>query len=337
MFDKSIWKKSFLVLVLLWLITLKVISQNAGLISNLAFAPQTGILALVRADTVELIQLADEHLLATIASPFDDSQTLIDENFRLTEVVFNPSGTELALSYSGYDSPNYILIVDALTGEILHSIIEGDGIYALAWHPDGSQLAAKVRYGSGGMVLGRILVWDIATGNLLSSNDMGFNTTIVGLDWDSSGERLVSAEYNNFGAIWNSSTWTRTDIPLEADSRLVDIAWSSDDSKVIGLDEDESLYVWDSDTGELIQKLLYGPYSGDYDFSISSNDIVAINGPLGIILWNLQAQDPVPQFIAIESPAHNSVWLNELELAYSVADTFKILNLDNLEQATPSP
>ena len=301
-------------------------AQETENVHKIRFAPQTNILALGFFDSVELRDITANELIAVIPSPFDGSQTQIDENFHITDLAFDSAGTQLAISYSGYDTSSYILVVNTLTGQILHSFMEGDGAFSLAWNPDGSQLAAKIQYGYGNPTRRRMLVWDISTGSQVASVDLGFDTTVLGLGWHSDGSQILSADIDNSIAIWDTSNWTIISSFL-TDYRVIDVAWISDASKIIALDYQRTLYVWDSLTGELLHKLPNGLSEGNYHLALSPNDRIAINGGLDIVVWDISGNEPTSQIIPVTSPVSDTVWINNFELIYTDGNEYHVVNV----------
>jgi WD40 repeat protein len=307
--------------------------QASQLASIVAYASQSDILAIGYYDVLELRQLSDNELLANILSPYEDPEGR-NSDFRITEMVFNSSGTQLAVAYSGFDVQDYIFILDAFTGEIIHSISEGSEVYALAWSPDGSQLAAKIKYGSLGLTLGRLLVWDANTASQLVFEDIGAGIiTYSGLDWSSDGTRLLSA-YSSSANIWDTSTWTPTSQYFRTDSYAFNVYWSFDDSKIIALDYEKTLYVWDSTTGEMIHKIQNGLAEDIYEIAVSEDNKVAITGWQDIIIWDISAE-PSSLTIPVNDEVTDVVWLNNDELIYTTWGGYYIY--DTISETTVYP
>jgi WD40 repeat protein len=322
--------------LLLLIISGTIAGQNSGYVSNIAFAPETGIVALGLIDVVELRHIEDNELIATVASALPANEIRSDSDFHITELAFNPAGTQLAIGYSGYHTSNYVLVVNVLSGQIIYSFAGEGGVFSLAWHPNGNQLAAKIQYGYGNPTLRRLLVWDITNGAEIATLLLGFESSLFGLDWHSDGSQIVSAYIGNTVAIWDVSSWTRSDLILETDNIVLDAVWNMDESKIIAVDYERTLYVWDSTTGELLQKLENGLREGNYQFAVSPTDKVAINGGLNIVIWDL-SDEPKQYLIPVTQGVSDIVWSNDAELLYADSDGYHTYNVDDFITNTPQP
>ncbi len=96
---------------------------------------------------------ASGDLLRTWRASLEDNVS-----FRADEVAFSPDGRKIVSNgYTGL-----LIVWDAFTGSLLHTLYGSDSVGAFAFSPDGRQIVAS----SPG---GRLKLWDIAGGRLLRS------------------------------------------------------------------------------------------------------------------------------------------------------------------------
>ena len=110
------------------------------------------------------------------------------------------------------DSTRRVTLWDPGAGEIVRSlpVAKGHEVFALAFSGDGSVLATG-HYASGSdhdATQPLIKVWDCTTGAEIAAF-RGHNSSVVALVFDSSGERLASADNTGVISIWDRCTWER--------------------------------------------------------------------------------------------------------------------------------
>jgi len=119
------------------------------------------------------------------------------------EVAWSPDGTRLvsgtgaAGAHGPVTSGNSVRVWDAATGKTMLTYTGATSqtqTYALAWSPDGKQIA------SGGDD-NTVHIWDAATGNTLMRY-RGHSDIIFKLAWSPDGTRIASASVDGTAQVW---------------------------------------------------------------------------------------------------------------------------------------
>jgi WD40 repeat protein len=160
--------------------------------------------------SVSLDWKPDSHLLANADFGGDDGPAVrvwdadtgqlqfsvpIGGEMPIFDVAWNPNGDLLAIA-SNWSS---VLIVDANTQQITQGLQGLGGSRAVAWRPDGLQVAA-------GDQIGNLGIWDTSTSQLLANIVSAHNGFIRQAAWSPSGSSLatISSEDNTL-RIWDTS------------------------------------------------------------------------------------------------------------------------------------
>ncbi|MBK8002239.1 MAG: protein kinase [Verrucomicrobia bacterium] len=116
-------------------------------------------------------------------------QQLGAEPFKGAEVFFSPSG-----EYFAGGSRNRVYIHRTADGARVGAFTAKNEVSAMAWHPDGRQLAVAQ--------VDRLEVWDSREGRSLGSF-IGHESRIVGLAFDPAGEWLFSSAWDTSLRVWS--------------------------------------------------------------------------------------------------------------------------------------
>lgn len=291
------------------------VTQSTSLISQLAYAPQNDILAVgLFNQTVELWDLSSEQLIAVAPTPLSNSEA-VTGLYAINDMRFSPDGNLLAVSYGGYDNPGILQIILSSSGMVIHTFTAGNYMGDLAWSPDGSQLAVKMGSGFGAVTSGYLLVWEIPSGNQIVNVYIGANTNSIGLDWSPDGTQLVSVHLDNLITLWNTSTWSMASLQLMTDNTLTDVAWNGDGSRIIAVDDQRTLYVWDGSAGTLLYYLSILPLGNLYDIDVYDNQVV-INGLTEILIWDINSV-PIFRQLPTTFAVADVIWLNGTTIMHS--------------------
>ncbi|MGJ3239378.1 MAG: WD40 repeat domain-containing protein [Anaerolineae bacterium] len=294
-------------------------SQSTLETVQIAYTPENTILAIGFSNgVVELWDASNNLLIATVLPPLPDANL----TYAIQDMSFSPNGSYIAISYGGYDSPGSLQIVDATNGQIFHLFNEGTFVGDLAWSPDGSLIVAKIVIGQGNPTSTSLLVWEIGSGNLIVDNYLGANINPFGLDWSPDGNQVVSAHFENTIMLWNTQSWTPSTIEFVADGPIWDVGWTDNGLNVIAVDNERTIYVWDSITGNRTHTINTGSLTNKYDIDIISSKGV-VNGLTEVLVIDL---DNEPIFETFPEPAEDVVWLDEATIVYSDANTFNIFH-----------
>ena len=195
--------------------------------------------------------------------------------------TWDPSG-QLVADYT-VSSPN-VNIWDGTTGAIV-SILEADfDVGALAWSPDGTQLAYGGENGTveivdvpqatqvgdviavswspdGSMIAGAgqsgiLRIWDAATGALIQEFQ-GITGGVNSVAWSPNSTRVASGGFDTIVRVWDVSTGQLLAALTGHDGSVKVVAWSPDGSQIASASfspssVEDSLRVWDGNTYQLI-------------------------------------------------------------------------------------
>jgi WD40 repeat protein len=214
-----------------------------GPIDVLDFSPQVEKIVTGNTDdgAIRIWNLAGQ-LLTTVQGP--EPSQFIEDLFEITDVAFNSSGTQIAVSFSG---PGVIWVLDVNTGQKLLEIQTGGYVGSIDWSPDNSQLVGSTSYGIGDTQANYINVWSATTGTVLNKYRLEGITT-ADVDWNPNSNKLVFSDYARV-VIWDITLWQKV-FSLEGHTDVVtSVAWSPDGSRVASTDR-STVRTWDATTGQ---------------------------------------------------------------------------------------
>jgi WD40 repeat protein len=114
-------------------------------------------------------------------------RSLIGHSECVWDLAYSPDGRHIASSGGNLvDGPGELMLWDAATGLLVRSlpVSRGFGVYSLAFHPDGSLLAAP-----GGK--GEVAFWEVATGQIRRVLE-GNGSLLFAVAFDPQGTYLVT-------------------------------------------------------------------------------------------------------------------------------------------------
>jgi hypothetical protein len=330
-------KTIFLIILAFWAILLGAIplrSQTEATPILLEYNSQTGLLAMSFSDNrVEIRNYISNQILATIQYTIPPEELSPFGGIFVMDMVFSPNGDSLAIVYGGFDNPSYILIVATTDGSLLHTFGTLNDVGSLVWHPSGDEIAAKVTNGFGSTYSVDLLVWELSSNSQIADVDMGLNRTALGLDWDSSGAKIVSAHFNNQIVLWDAINWQMLPIVFEpAERSILDVVWTNDDLHIVGVDDMGTLYVWDNITGLLQYQLPISPspsIPSQYIIDANNDNHIAIVNDSSIAVWSLDGE-PGYQIIPLSTPITDITWLSDTELMYVANNAVNIIDITSL-------
>ena len=195
--------------------------------------------------------------------------TITDTEGAMMQVAFSPDGSRLVGMSTKIDQGTFVTLTDTLTavwnlpgGERAHTfdLDRQDRVSLLAISPDGSRLAMAVN-GQGSRttgtpaVVGRVDVFDLATGELLRSLaadplQTGFGEAFRALAFDPTGERLAALAINGTVVVWDVAGGDVLHTLDAFNSAIGGLAYSQDGAILASAAMDGAIRVWDAASGE---------------------------------------------------------------------------------------
>ncbi len=172
-------------------------------------------------------------------------------------LAFSPDGRHLAVGYGQWSSGDPtktapLVIYEVETGKIVRQI-EGflDGVYSVAWSPDGKWIATGSGVYQHRPMLGEVKVWNAATGELVYDLK-GHSDCVWGVSFSPDGRRLASASGTQPGPqgdrgefiIWDLVSGQQL-LKRETPKRAVAWAGFSPDGRWFATAETKRIRIWD--------------------------------------------------------------------------------------------
>ncbi|HEX4696947.1 MAG TPA: TIR domain-containing protein, partial [Candidatus Udaeobacter sp.] len=230
-------------------------------------------------------------------------------------IAWSPDGQRIASG--SYD--HFIKVWNAKSGALERSLdAHEDAVSAIAWSPDGATLA------SGGADF-RLKFWDAASWTLKRSLENKPNSpgsswaAVTGLSWNRDGNSLATANDDNTVRLWNSRTGAliRT-LGTVAETQNNDekraktvfaVSWHPDGKRIISAGGEQTIKVWDSESGALIQTLS-GHEGSIFSVAVSAQGdwVVSAGADKMVKVWNLKADPLVRTLRGHKGVISNVAW-----------------------------
>ncbi len=260
---------------------------SSGEILSIAFHPDgTSITSADRAGNI---------ILWDVKPRLANARRLSGHTEAVTTVAFNPEGTILASG--SYD--HGILLWDTATGEALAESLNGhtDRVTDLVFSPDGKQLASAgcrtmARFTC---VEGEILLWDVATRQLIGEPRTAHTNYVSALAFSPDGSILASASYDQSVILWDAVTGEPLGDPLLAHGNvIIGLTFNRDGKLLASWDTQNTIILWDVATGKPVQKDLLG---FGVDFSPDGKAFAAARKSNTIIFWDVETLEESTQML----------------------------------------
>ena len=167
----------------------------------------------------------------------------------------------------------------AVSKELVHTLEGSEGAYAVAFSPDGTQLAAT--HGSA------VKVWNVELGaEELTLEDVD-NKDVVSLSFSPDGKRLAST-CGTMGKVWDMVSG-RVVVQFEGHTESINsVAFNPDGKRLVSAGDDRLVKVWNTLTGEAIVTMK--GHSGEVhsvSFSPDGRSIASASGDKTMRVWDV--------------------------------------------------
>ncbi|MCL2805708.1 MAG: WD40 repeat domain-containing protein, partial [Treponema sp.] len=168
-------------------------------------------------------------------------------------------------------------IWDTETGDTIKVIgkeIFKDVVYNAKFSPDGAKIVST----GGSLTLGipSITIWDVETGSLLSRFD-NHSQTVVSVEWDKEGNRIVTASYDNTAMVYNTQTGECLTTFTDNTDALWQAVLSKDENWIVTGSDGKKINIWNAKTGILERSLEFTAQVRTVAIHSHSN-IIAVGG-----------------------------------------------------------
>jgi len=217
---------------------IKILRGHKYTVFSVAINPNgTHIASASRDKTIKLWDISTGKRLRTLSGHTDI----------VCSVSWNPDGNKLASA--SFD--NTVRIWDARTGETIRIIgrdVFDNQVADAKFSPDGSKIVT-----AGGNLTGatpRITIWDSESGSVLSRFSNHYDT-VVSVNWDKEGKRILTASYDTTAGIFNAENGERITTFTENADPLRQAALSKDENWLVTGSDGKKINIWNAKTGIL--------------------------------------------------------------------------------------
>ena len=199
-------------------------------------------------------------------------------------LAFSPDSRHIATVSSG---PSSILeLWDVGTGRRRSTVrVEGGRTSALAFSPDGQQVAAACAEGS-------VRLWDVATGAWVARLH-GHTGTVYDVVYSPDGRRIVTGSLDETVRVWDRASGGSIHVLRGHGSFVRAVAFEPGGRWIASASEDNAVRLWDAATGKEIGILRgHAAFVTDVAFSPDGHRIVSASEDGTVKLWNTAAAEP---------------------------------------------
>lgn len=251
------------------------------------------------------------HQLPTPTVVFSaDIKDLIDGRGVVTNVAWDTVGDRLAIS----GNAGLWIYTDEFD-EIAHLEGPAYGIDAMAWSPDGNQIAA-------GGADGTIWIWDMLTYQPLATHNVFPQRGVISLAWSPAGDMIASCPFAGPIQLIDAATGqlliTLDDPAIETygnASSVRSLSWHIEQDWLVGATCPKGVFVWDAGTGQVVQHLTPTPscvqaaaWSPDGERIASGGDTMRgrTDSPPGI--WDFASGERLVSFDGYAETIYSVTW-----------------------------
>ncbi len=214
--------------------------------------------------------------------------------------LFSPDGTTLALGEMTGEIRLLELKTDVL--RVIAAPLEGNGVSALAFSPDGRFLAAGYGFSDG-----TIRIWEVATGNLVGSLE-GHRGSVVRLVYSPDGLHLYSASADQTLRVWNLTQRREADRFQGHTSGLKGLALLPDGRTLVTCSFDGTVRGWDlqgrrRQPAHVVLPDRVGPFGAP--FTLDSRHLFTASHTSPVTRWEVGTATAVERITALGTNHHS--------------------------------
>jgi WD40 repeat protein/serine/threonine protein kinase len=244
------------------------------LVSALTFSPDKQRLAAFTLEAVRVWNVSTKELQLKL--PVAPSQT---DLYSHGAVKFSPDGSLLAIG----DGDGRIRLVNVATGveSPPFNASSVNGIFTLAFSPDGGLLAAGAAYDDPA-----ITVWDVSRRTRVCSLQ-GHNGFIGFLAFSPDGKTLASASGDATIKLWTTATWKEATTLAGHADEVWSVDFSTNGQRLVSAGKDGAVYLWPTSPMQFDHEVP-GLHGGKQSWDVSPDSTaLAVVGRDGVVsLWN---------------------------------------------------
>jgi WD40 repeat protein/transcriptional regulator with XRE-family HTH domain len=275
--------------------TRAVLRDHSAIVYGLAFTPDGHSLLSGSGDgTLRLWETKSGELLRVIQG----------YTYLLYDLAWSPSGTLLASA--GSDS---LVTLWEMERSMAPRVLGGNrwSVHGVAWSPDGTLLASCGLDHT-------IRLWDPTTGasvQVLQDHDFA-DAVFLSVAWSPDGHSLASGTLLHGVLLWELTTHSQRGTDSNQARLIRHVAWNPDSRRVVGVGDDDHVYVWDAITGTLLLRLeghhgivTSAAWSSDGTRLVSGS---GYNGSGEIFVWDARSGERVQALVEHPGVVSTLTW-----------------------------
>jgi len=205
--------------------------------------------------------------------------TLQNNDTVVWSVAYDPTGKYFAVG----DNKGLVRILDALTGQEIHTLQLADRVSGLDFSPDGRLLGTASWDGTA-------KVWDAESGKELLSL-VGHNGVVNDIKFSPDGKLIATAGEDALVKIWYANTGTlKVSLPSH-EAGVTSVDFGQDGTRLVSGSEDDTVILWNVETSSLMNKFrpdgfdTKNKYIQSVAFSPGGDRIIA-SGYQTVVVWS---------------------------------------------------
>lgn len=272
-------------------VLLKTLTGHSKIVTSVAFSPDNKTLASGSLDTnIKLWDVSSGKELKTLPS---------NNSFgEVNSVMFSPDGKTLAAGYR--DVPfNLWDVASGKDPKTFSANSDGATILSVAFSPNGKTIA--------GAFAGKIIVWDVASGKILTTLT-GHSATVYSVSYSPDGKTIASSSGDNTLKLWDAVSGKEIKTFSGHSDKVVSVMFNPDGKTIASGSSDKTLKLWDVAFGkelttltghsDIVNKVIFSPdgktlASGSADKTIKLWDVAS-----GKVLSTLSGHSSSVSYVA---------------------------------------